>query len=173
MKGGMMSLQIMLRDVLALVAKMSKTEGLAAHAATLQGPRTRGSTTDFGLEDLLGHEPPLVLHRRDMPGVLPGVAAYRLDLPAGYVGRLGAAPEASLTADQRKLVKVREGVHGEEKYLDVSPSAAHLPEVGFVTVLIGATPPGVALPDGGQVCVYTWHPGGPIPPEQAVKLHNG
>jgi hypothetical protein len=147
---------------------------VAEHAKSLLGPRTRGSTTDRGLDEL----PDLALD--DVTDALlttvrkPG-CRYLQQIVPGMGGMLGALPYGQVSPI---LVRRRQGAHGPELYLD-PPLAAAVPSE-LLTVILG--PPG-EYPEFADGIVYTWHPGEPLDflkdetsqpnPYTAVKTHAG
>ena len=161
----------------AVIAQMAASTDpkLAAHGASLQGPRTRGSTTAVGLE--AGPDLPLT----DVTDVTePAVRApgcrylVALDTKYAYDPRVGALPYRDFVPGE---VLRREGPHGPELYLD--RPVGELPPTTWITVVVG--PPGEYPGFPGGV-VYTWHPGRPLAhlrpgdapePMTAVKVHNG
>ena len=184
-----MSQQITVGVIISIIAEMLKHEELANHAHSLLGPRRRGSTTDFGLLNLI-QNPPLVLKKFEDEAVADGVRAYRLNLPNPFRGRLGSVHEDELFTelegkDRTDKIKAevmeRDGVHGPERFLDRPIQDVELPEVTFLTFLIGEHEvecdkgeDGKPIAGTGRTikAVFTWHPGNPIPVEKSVKLYN-
>jgi len=125
-----------LADVVALIQEMKTMPGLAEHTASLEGPRTRGSTTECALSDLDGSLP---LEPLDSPYILKGCRAYRShSMKLG--GRLGARPLLDVLKEgYTSAVKIRQGVgkHGPELYLDYPIKDAYMPNVNFFTVIVG------------------------------------
>ncbi len=147
-------------------------ENLRQHAETLLGPRQRGSTTSGGLDQL---DPDTIGDEFQPPeGVgIPGCRYLEFAAP-GIDGRLGAVPlEEALAANLP--VRVRNGKHGYELFVDRDPSEAAMPKTDTITVILGPHDTG----DFPEV-VWTWHPGkplgtlrAPMSASTAVKLHNG
>jgi len=144
----------------------SQSKELRAHAATLQGPRKRGSTTVRGL-DVLPRDRELVPAPDEWDDVISeGCAAYCFDAPE-LEGRLGAISLGDALAEHIP-VSVRIGSHGVELFID--QPADTMPRCSHVTVIIGQFK--------GEAAVFTWHPGRPRQPakltyDTAVKTHNG
>lgn len=139
----------------------------------LFGPRTRGSVSEIGLEDLSDRP---VKEFTPAPGAAFGACRYFEVVVPEIQGRLGAVAFSTLRTDQIANVKVRDAGedHGLEFFLDVPQNKAVLAETLTATVILG---PG----EDGSLVVYTWHPGEPLAPlgngsnlgDVAVKLHNG
>lgn len=146
----------------------STNEQLSGHAGTLLGPRTRGSTTEYGLDELpLDRE---IFPVYECSAVSDGVDAYWCKANE-LKPRLGAV-ELGHCIETRQAVHVREGSHGTELYLDVPPKDCNMPATDYITILVGDC--------AGERAVFTWHPGQPLPPvseglkwNTAVKRHNG
>jgi len=144
----------------------------------LQGPRTRGSLTDKGI-DTLDPETPAVEFMPQAGAI--SVARYFHVKAPDLGGRLGAVSLKSLPADLLPLLRARfVENHGTELFLDRDASEADLPAVDFLTVILGP------VNDAGDLGIWTWFPGEPTgatPAEGstaddpqnlvAVKLHNG
>ena len=153
-------------DVVDLIAKnaASSNSELAAHAATLQGPRTRGSTTKIGLGDV---DPGTKLR---LVSIKDGVRVFR-----GHCEELGGqlgACKLAVALEEGLPVKIRDGAHGPELYIDRPVEEASMDDVNSFSVIVGEF--------GGETAVFTWHPGNPMTPfkgvlqaDTAVKLHNG
>lgn len=135
---------------------MTKLTTLAALLALpgfrpdLQGPRTRGSTTERGLDALDPATP--VVEFTPTVGNVPVARYFYFDASA-LGGRLGAAPLGSLSADLLPLLRVRHaGAHGPEMYLDRPLDAADLPPAGEGVAILG--PIGK---DGAELGWWTWY----------------
>ena len=166
---------VSLQAILALIAAMKKIPALAGHAASLEGPRTRGSTTQKGLESLLDGGIGQLIGEEFIPeaGGIPGCRYISYPCPQSMGARLGAVALATVT--DIDSVKVRLGAHGYEMYLDVPRVEAEMPKATTVTIILGPDETG-ALTE----IVWTWHPGEPlgnakpgIGPNSGVKVHNG
>lgn len=143
----------------------------------LQGPRTRGSLTEIGLEDLDGDLP--VTEFRPEIGDVPVARYFRVEAPQ-LQGRLGAEPLGNLSPEQRERLRLRNGEHGLEFFLDIDPSNADLPPVAHATIILGP------VDEDGTLGFWTWFPGDVMGTFEArdgvtdhpintvgVKLHNG
>lgn len=167
-------------DALKIIQAMLAHPELSGHAQSLLGPRTRGSTTNAGLDKL-----PLDQEVEEMTGDLcaevkkPGCRYFRLYAPELH-GVLGAITYQ--TAVQRHGVngiKSREGPHGPELFIDRPQGSEDANETSWLTIILG--PAGEYGFESGVV--YTWHPGLPlaiydasqteIHPLTGVKTHNG
>jgi hypothetical protein len=179
-------MQITLSTVLRLIAHMGRQEGFAIppsedgkfpgktfreYAEGLLAPRQEGSLTEFGLGDL---DPRLVLKEYQHPDI-SGCTGYKLVLPEGVSGYLGAYAEDEVPAG----LEVLDGTdrHGPVRYVDRAPevalAAGDMPPVGYLVFLIGPSPAGLVNARGETRAVWTWFPGPPKDPEGAVKAHNG
>jgi len=154
-------------DVLYLIDQGCKSDDdhLSRHAATLKGPRTRGSTTAKGLEDFDGN---LVLSMVKHPAVDDDCFVYTITLP-GISGRIEAMPFGEVYKSQE--IKVRDGEHGPELFVD-APNDGNGKPCETIYIILGK--------HEGETTVLTWHPGEPLAPfdnvitlHTAVKLHNG
>lgn len=178
-----------IEEFLELLDDMGQSEALSAHTATLLGPRTRGSITNFSLQDLAGYGligSPLHTRCTDMSVLSPGCAAWVFYLPldAKFTAKLGATSlfnalgrqqaECLMSNDPAVLrgVAIRQGAHGPELYID-STRPLEMPESREITVIVGTA--------NGREAIFTWHPGLPLKPFDgvnldamtAVKTHNG
>lgn len=168
-------------DVLDLIARMQESSNaeLQQHAATLVGPRTRGSTTTHGL-DALPRDRRLedVTLRLTDKVRIPGCRYYRCE--AGELNPcLGAiAYNVALELFPPDKIKQRDGAHGPELYLDLDALLENL-RVTDICIILG--PPG-EYEDFDDGVIYTWHPGSPLACFKAgeepheltgVKLHAG
>lgn len=162
------------RDALRLIMDnmQSSNPAIRQHAATLAGPRTRGSTTELGLEDL-EHEQ---LNTRLIKEI-------RYDQPCDYYcaflselgGRVAAVPFEDAFAMYPGEIKVRNGEHGLELYIDQDIHDAKEIDADdgeLISFIVG-------IEDGEEV-LFTWHPGHVLRPlsdgigeDTAVKTHNG
>jgi hypothetical protein len=141
----------------------------------LFGPRTRGSVSEIGLEDLSDRP---VKEFTPAPGAAFGSCRYFEVVVPEIQGRVGAVAFSDLRTDQIAAVKVRDAGenHGLEFFLDVPQNKAVLAETLTATIILGP-----ASEDDPTLVVYTWHPGAPLAPlgngsnlgDVAVKLHNG
>jgi len=162
---------ITIQAILTLLHTMETVPALAGHAASLEGPRTRGSTTEFGLEIL----PPEMELEKFTPvaDAAPGCKYYRGHAPA-LRGKLGAMPIGNLVPDNLlDTVRVRKGAHGYELFIDTPASEAMNIGANDLTVILGPDETG-SLPE----IIWTWHPGGvmgrcQIRDGTAIKIHNG
>ena len=146
----------------------------------LQGPRTRGSLTEVGLDALDPSTPVVEFTPENAALVVPVARYFRIEAEA-LQGRLGAVPMGDLTREQLALVRTRDaGQHGLEFFLDVDASEADLPAVGHATVILGP------VDKDGTLGFWTWFPGDVTGTCMAqdkvtdcpinlvgVKLHNG
>lgn len=149
----------------------------------LQGPRTRGSLTERGLNALDPETP--VTEFRPTVGNVP-VARYFYFNADPLGGRLGATALGSLDASLWPLLRVRTVEnHGLEMYLDRPADAADLPPANEGVAILGP------IDADGTLGWWTWYVAdGPESrvmgamtaqgratdhPSQsvAVKLHNG
>jgi len=163
-----------IRDMQTLIDRMagSSNAELARHAGTLKGPRTRGSTSQKGLDSVPGDCEGQEFQPPNGAGI-PGCRYLRFYTP-DIGGRLGAVP-LSLALEREWAVRLRSGKHGYELFVDRCPSEAAMPETSTLTVILGPDETGT-LPE----VVWTWHPGeplsslkGPVSDSTAVKTHNG
>lgn len=159
--------------VLNIIAAMASSgvKSLADHAKTLVGPRTRGSTTEAGLETLDGNLEGTEI--TPVVGAIPGCRYVQFQAPA--MGCKLGAVTLSTALREGWDVRVRRGSHGLELFRDVSPETVEMPEADFVTVILGPDETGT-LPE----VIWTWHPGPPMASLRdplgdftAVKVHNG
>ena len=157
-------------DIVQLIISNTQSENaeLAKHAKTLLGPRTRGSTTEFGLEAMPAS------HRLDKarPGntdcVADGCVLYLIGDARRLNGQVKAVPLSQ--AFVRNLdVQIRDGEHGSELFVDADDCEG-IP-TNIISVIVGEF--------AGERAVFTWHPGPPMSPlsegvkrTTAVKLHN-
>ena len=141
-------------DVLDLIEanRNSSNPELAAHAETLLGPRTRGSTTKLGLESLNRDKP---ISEVSHESVEAPCVAYRFhDRSLG--GEMGAVSLCRALVASEGVV-VRQGEHGPE-LVAVEPRVQllQLRYEGYVWVVVGECE--------GEQAVFTWHPGEPLKP---------
>ena len=140
---------------------------LEKHAATLLGPRTRGSTTTKGLEDA---DPGCELEKLDSKNLEPGCELFVAFLPEMH-GMLGAvALEDALFMNLP--VSIRDGEHGKELFVDRDKQDVPNTPSSNIRIITGM--------HNGIPAVFTWHPGQILKPfcgileaDTAVKLHNG
>ena len=140
----------------------------AGYASSLEGPRTRGSTTDKGLIDLPEDYEISLMDDQSLAG--PGTAIYQG--PSGNLGgRVGALPLSHLVGDTLSMnttgrqIMARIGSHGPELYLD--RDAKELPGHGTLTFIIATD----GNPDGLKPgALVTWYPGEPssLQPKEVV-----
>jgi len=148
----------------------------------LDGPRTRGSTTELSLNSLPSDRV-VTEFRPPSWADVPAARYFRVEAPE-LNGKLGAVTLGDLTPDQRKLLRIRDaGTHalknGFEFYLDVDLANADLVPVEHVTVIVGPV-------EGSNLGWWTWFPGDVVGVATAdgkvsdhpisavgVKLHNG
>jgi hypothetical protein len=174
--------------VLQRIYEMMAVPSLRDHAKSLLGPRTRGSTTTWGLEDvdqLVGkHKKSKVLSLMafevEMPEEvkMPGCRYFKFS--ESYLeGTLGARALSRVLKNDwcDHEVKVRKGAHGYELYIDRTPDewSGHGVTTCEHYIILGPDETGT-FPE----VVYTWHPGRPLAPANkglsdhtAVKEHNG
>jgi len=164
-------------NVVDLIEAMIEESSLSAHAKSLLGPRTRGSSTDLGLETL-NRQIPIVDVTRNICNLIrkPGCMYYMFVADIG--GKLGAI-ELKQAETMGINIEMRTGQHGPELYFDIPAEEAPMVPTDNIYVIIGPTSeyPGVSTDVG---VVYTWHPGRPMGvlkdgrnEHTAVKLHNG
>jgi hypothetical protein len=160
-------------DVIDLIDEMAagNDEELAKHAKTLQGPRTRGSTTKHGLE-AVPRSTPISPSVKQLPD---DIEIYDFNA-ANLWGKLGAMPLSQALEFSNETgtpILVRDGAHGIELYLDRPPEViADDPIEDRIYVICGL--------HEERPAVFTWHPGKPLDPVEkgltaitAVKTHNG
>jgi hypothetical protein len=177
-------------DILDIFAYMSKNpnSALAKHMSTLEGARTRGSTTAVGLDAL---DPTTAVRRaEDQGNVSNGCVAYEIPLSAQQIGLMRptqAAWSAWQCLEAGLAISRRESDHtdptnprGLELFIDRCKAAIpteQAADVDFITVLVG---PDIATDPTGAELVHTWYPGSTFArymPElgimdaNAVKLH--
>lgn len=156
------------KDIQDLIAAnaASDNEKLAAHAKTLLGPRTHGSTTKLGINEF---DPDRPLVQASSPVVRAGCELYQFHGCSGDC-TLGAIP-LELAMRHELKITVEDGVHGKE--LVVSGKQAEnvvgSHPVWIISVIVGEFE--------GERAVFTWHPGQPLgaledglSPSTAVKL---
>jgi hypothetical protein len=186
-------------DIVAILTAMvaCNIEMLSKHAKSLIGPRTRGSTTTFGLDEmdqataLEEFAPAADVFKDgcryfrcpiDRPGAVLGVTTLgSLKRPGGYLGVVekhnifeGAISAMPQFVDRHYPVRVRwNETHGYEVVIDRYPEEVELPRATTLTVIVEEFP-------GFGTVVSTWHPGVPfasshqgLTDSTAVKLHNG
>jgi len=161
-----------IKDVGEVIARMMEVEALAGHAATLVGPRTRGSTTAAGLDCL----PPDTLGEEFTPeaGAIPGCRYFAFGVtPDSELDPRKGAVSLLEALELRLPVCVRQGAHGPELYVD--RELKDLPTTDTVTVILGPDETGSM-----EEVVWTWHPGPPLGSCSrglndftGVKIHNG
>jgi hypothetical protein len=133
-------------DIVKEIGRTDVPEDFASHYATLRGPRTRGSTSEIGLDGLPQ------ARRLEILSVDPAIAApgctYYTCVAPELKGRIGALPRHEIEARGFDVAK-RNGAHGDELYCPNYNSDT----VGtmLLTVIVG--------PDN---TVWTWHPGNPL-----------
>jgi hypothetical protein len=159
-------------DVLNLIYNNADDKSdaeLQQHAATLLAPRTRGSTTQLGLTALDPRIPLSPCPEAAAVHVAEGCVCFYVFAPQ-LEGRLGAIPLKDALA--RGLpIKLRDGAHGPELYVDRLEEEAP-EEEDAVYIILGE--------HHGKPAVFTWHPGPPLGTLQngldeftAVKTHKG
>ena len=142
------------QDILDLLEAnlASDKEELRKHAATLVGPRTRGSTTEHGLEKLPEDRK---LSHAYSPHIAGGCDGYKVDGPE-LKGKVGAIPFGD--AQDLGTIKVREGDHGLELFLTpstlVRSDFADSFDADEIYFIIGDFE--------GETALFTWHPGPPL-----------
>jgi len=168
---------ITLETILDIIEAMKSVPALAGYAASLEGPRTRGSTTAHGLDYLLYKEEyQSGAEFTPQAAAIPGCRYFKFMVPGDMRTELGAVPIEFLQVMGRmEEICVRKGAHGYELFLDVPVAEAVLIPVDHITVILGPDETG-ALPE----IVWTWHPGTPlgsakpgIDSNTGVKVHNG
>ena len=178
-------------DVHDMLDEMVEAGDLIGHVTTLLGPRTRGSTTEEGLDVLPRNRKLQVAAPSSLSEGCRCFYCYAPELG----GRTGAVPlrEALRTG---LTVKSRLGDHGEELYIDEDEGrywevvARIIGNDGSestdeISIIIGWHGK-----EGSQrPVIFTWHPGEPLRPffsgslmqncdwelheDTAVKTHNG
>ena len=173
-------------DVHDMLDEMVEAGDLIGHVTTLLGPRTRGSTTEEGLDVLPRNRKLQVAAPSSLSEGCRCFYCYAPELG----GRTGAVPlgEALRTG---LTVKARLGDHGEELYIDEDEGrywevvARIIGNDGSestdkISIIIGWHGE-----EGSQrPVIFTWHPGEPLRPfkqgwvrelheDTAVKTHNG
>lgn len=131
-------------DVVNEINRDDLPKEIAEHYATLKGPRTRGSTTEHGLEAATGN---FQISYPDQAVTVPGATYLSLHAPE-LGGRLGAVPRHKADA-AGATVQERLGSHGPELFTTDGPSINVACD--DITVILG--------PDNW---VWTWHPGEPL-----------
>lgn len=163
------------------ISTLSDLLKLQGFRSDLQGPRTRGSTTEKGLDALDPATP--VTEFRPSVGEVP-VARYFYFAADALGGRLGAAPLGALAPDLLWLLRVRYVEnHGPEMYLERPLNVDHLPPATEGVAIFGPS-------TDGDLCWWTWYAATPETrvmgtmtaqgkvtehplASVAVKLHNG
>lgn len=169
--------------VVNLIRRMSTcgSEAIEAQAATLIGPRTRGSTTEKGLDEVANV--PLVEVTETLSHKVrrPRCRYFEAHVP-DLGGRIGAVAYAKAMRsvygiDPNAIVR-RAGPHGHELVVDRPLQEIELPRTDTLYVILGPRNEYPGFPEG---IVYTWHPGEPLrpltgtenpSPHTAVKLYN-
>jgi len=183
---GITTANVHISQVLQRIYEMQAIPELRGHAQSLLGPRTRGSTTTWGLEDVDKMRPAKnwaissMAFEVTMPEEvsLPGCRYFCFTAPE-LIGKLGAKPlSVVLSGTHANNVKVRNGAHGYELFIDRSREeweGQGKSETCDNYIVIGPDETG-NFPE----VVYTWHPGRPLAPASkgltdstAVKEHNG
>jgi hypothetical protein len=142
----------------------SADPALARHAATLLGPRTRGSTTERGL-DAVAPEAPLTEITAELePAVQSPGCRYFTFAADGLGARLGAISHWRAVAMYgRTAIKRRQGEHGPELYVQPAAGKPALEEVRaccrYCAVVLG---PAGEYPEFADGVIDTWHPGPPL-----------
>lgn len=153
---------------------------LSGHAKSLLGPRTRGSTTNGGLDKL-----PPDTEVVEMTDILckdvkkPGCRYFRIYAPTLWPVLGAITYQTACERVGKGRIKSRTGPHGPELFIDQPEGPSAENETAWLTVILG--PAGeYGFPSG---VVYTWHPGLPlaiydpsqteIHPLTGVKTHNG
>ena len=178
-------------EIKEMIESMKGMKGMLDYAEGLEGPRTRGSTTEKGLDVIPDSRTVELIEHEE---VLEECDCYKLYAPE-LEGRLGAIRFEEAFGEGmlrgKSAVKIRQGDHGMELYIDVDRENAYDPDADgprssklyghsaeYIFVIIGWHD----SPDCSerQPVVYTWHPGEPQRPlrdgiteKTSVKLHNG
>ena len=143
------SLWTVLPTIADIVQEIERTDLPAAiveHYATLKGPRTRGSTSEIGLNGLpLARR--LEVLNVDSAIATPGCTYYTCVAPE-LKGRIGALSRHEIEGRGFEIAK-RDGAHGPELYCPNYNS--NTVSTMLLTVIVG--------PDN---LVWTWHPGAPL-----------
>ena len=152
-------------DILNGIELTSKLD--EGYANSLRGPRTRGSITKNGLEDL--PEDYIITLLEDQSLAMKGTAFFQGD-HGNLNGKLGIM-SLQQAVDVGLKVKARAGKHGTELYID-QEEAEMIPSkvITFIIATDGNTD---GIEKGGLI---TWYPGEPTPnldTRVAVKIHNG
>jgi hypothetical protein len=134
---------------LILVNAKSKDPQLRAHAETLFGPRTRGSTTSIALMDVPDWVP--LEEVENHPDVNPGCFLFRFSHEVG--GVLGALPFSHLYCRGAEI-KVQQGAHGLELVTEKRDWQSESVKCNQIYVICGH--------HAGEFAVFTWHPGEPL-----------
>lgn len=154
-----MNMTLTLAMILELLTRMveSSNKEVSEHAKTLSGPRTRGSTTEHGLETLPAG---LVLTKSNHASITPGCTGYHAKA-SSLKGQVGAISLLAAFEDKYS-VGVRTGAHGEELYISggMKPIPNMVP-TDDIYVILG---PANEYPDFPEGIIYTWHPGEPLLP---------
>lgn len=138
-----------IKDINDLIQDMLNSDNLADHAATLLGPRTRGSTSRWALRDL---DPTTPLEKVTSDHVDEPLELYCATVPDEFGGVISAMRLEDVLYEGHE-VKVKAGEHGYELRAVPSGRLKRMPtnEVYFV---VGWS--------GGERALYTWHPGPPL-----------
>ena len=143
-----------IRDLIEANQQCESSERLRDHARHLMEARETGSTTEMGLDQVLGSTPVTKMKHKH---VRPGCDCYKFTYEMG--GRIGAIPFSEALA-MTGCVQVRDGKHGTELYIDGSPEDVEDHDPNEIFVIVGDH-----VCDDGTItkAVFTWHPGYPLP----------
>jgi len=139
---------------------------LHSHLETLKGPRTRGSTTDKSLAELLevcGDRELQLIEESDRHLIGSGCSAFYIELSFDEQAWMGSVLNCAslLNYDDEEEIIARKGPHGWELVLK-TPCDVNIPAYRIYFIW-----------SDDSHCLATWHPGKPIknlPQDCAVKL---
>jgi hypothetical protein len=157
-----------IQDVIAFIKESGRED--------LFGPRTRGSTTEVGIETLPTDRS--VVEFRPAVGAVAVARYFRVEAPE-LGGRVGAVALRDLPEELLGKIATRyTEEHGLEMFVDVAEADAELASVAYLTLIVGPNDEGALIPwtyfpgDAlGAVSKKTWNEGSPG--DMAIKLHNG
>lgn len=124
---------------------------LPDYAKTLDGPRTRGSQTEHGIENMIGGFHADLLDDQSLAG--PGTAIYQGVNPGLGIMTVEAM-ELHHAIEMGADVRVRNGAHGAELYFH-TPFDEVKTKTNVITFII-ATADNAEVPEGALI---TWYPG--------------
>lgn len=130
---------------------LSDLLNLSGFRPDLEGPRTRGSTTERGIQTLADR--PITEFFPEKALTVPGARYFEFEA-SELRGRLGAITFEAAVAnvETKALLRLRDaGEHGVDFYLDIDPSDADLPSAEIGIAIVGP------IDDDGTLGWWTWY----------------